>query len=184
LLIVTSDHGEELGEHGLFEHGESLYRPEIRVPLVFVLPKRSQTRAVVREVVSLRDLPATIVDLVGLPGGARFPGQSLATLWRDPSPTVVPGATAGVGAISELAEPNPTNPSLGLSPAVHGPLSSLALGDYLYIRNEANGREQFFHEREDPGELVNRAQDGAMEPIVDRLRKLLDAVKPAHTGTR
>ena len=34
LVIVTSDHGEGLGEHNLFDHGESLYRTEIRVPLV------------------------------------------------------------------------------------------------------------------------------------------------------
>ena len=136
-MIVTADHGEELGEHGLFEHGESLYRPEIRVPLVFVLPSRSQSPAVVREVVSLRDLPATIVDLVGLSAGAPFPGRSLATaLARSVARTAVPGAVAGDGAISELAEPNPTNPSQGLSPAARGPLCSLADGDYLYIRNE------------------------------------------------
>ena len=30
LVIVTSDHGEGLGEHGLFDHGESLYRTEIQ----------------------------------------------------------------------------------------------------------------------------------------------------------
>jgi hypothetical protein len=36
LVIVTADHGEELGEHGLFEHGESLYRPEIHVPLLII----------------------------------------------------------------------------------------------------------------------------------------------------
>ena len=38
LVIVTADHGEGLGEHGLFDHGESLYRTEIGVPLLFVLP--------------------------------------------------------------------------------------------------------------------------------------------------
>ena len=38
LIIVTSDHGEGLGEHNLFDHGESLYRTEIRVPLVIVPP--------------------------------------------------------------------------------------------------------------------------------------------------
>ncbi len=84
LVIVTSDHGEGLGEHGLFDHGESLYRTEIRVPLLFVLPARSRHQAVVRETVSLRDLPATITDLVGLGPGAPFPGQSLARLWQGP----------------------------------------------------------------------------------------------------
>ena len=43
LVIVTSDHGEGLGEHGLFDHGESLYRTEVRVPLLIVLPSRSQS---------------------------------------------------------------------------------------------------------------------------------------------
>ena len=34
LVILTADHGEGLGEHELFDHGESLYRTEIRVPLL------------------------------------------------------------------------------------------------------------------------------------------------------
>ena len=38
LVIVTADHGEGFGEHDLFDHGESLYRTEIGVPLVFVAP--------------------------------------------------------------------------------------------------------------------------------------------------
>ncbi|MHC5544646.1 sulfatase-like hydrolase/transferase, partial [Singulisphaera rosea] len=69
VVIITSDHGEELGEHGLFEHGESLYRPEIRVPLL-VLPARAEAEApvVVKTPVSLLDLSATIVDMAGLPG--------------------------------------------------------------------------------------------------------------------
>ena len=82
LVIVTADHGEELGEHALFDHGESLYRPEIRVPLLVVLPARSQFSGVVKQTVSLRDLPATIVELVGLAAGSPFPGRSLAGLWR------------------------------------------------------------------------------------------------------
>ena len=71
LVVVAADHGEELGEHALFDHGESLYRPEIRVPLLVVLPAGTQVSGVVSECVSLRDLPATIVDL------AR-PGRQLA----------------------------------------------------------------------------------------------------------
>ena len=77
LVIVTSDHGEGLGDHGLFDHGESLYRNEIRVPLLFVLPEQSRFQGVVSDTVSLRDLPATIVDLVGLADAAPFPGRSL-----------------------------------------------------------------------------------------------------------
>ena len=119
LVIATADHGEGLGEHGLFDHGESLYRTEVGVPLLFVLPARSRYQAVVRETVSLRDLPATITDLVGLGAGSPFPGQSLATLWRGPSPGVAPRPDEE--AISELETSNPANPNHGRSPAARGP---------------------------------------------------------------
>ena len=78
LLIVTSDHGEGFGEHNLFEHGESLYRQEIHVPLLIVTPMRSRQTGIVREPVSLRDLPATILDLVHLSDESPFPGAR----WR------------------------------------------------------------------------------------------------------
>ncbi len=38
LVILTADHGEALGEHGLFGHGMSLYRPEIHVPMLVLDP--------------------------------------------------------------------------------------------------------------------------------------------------
>ena len=93
VVIITADHGEELGDHDLFEHGESLYRPEIHVPLLILLPSARPCRSVVRETVSLRDLPATIVDLAGLAAGAPFPGRSLARLWGDSRPEAGAGAS-------------------------------------------------------------------------------------------
>ena len=84
LVIVTSDHGEELGEHGLFGHGRSLYRPELHVPLLIVRPGRVAAGRVVAEPVSLRDLPATVVDLLGLADGSPFPGGSLARSGASP----------------------------------------------------------------------------------------------------
>jgi arylsulfatase A-like enzyme len=158
-------------EHGLYEHGESLYRPEIRVPLVIDLPWGSASPSVVKEVVSLRDLPATIVELAGLAAASPFPGRSLARFWRDP-----PAVCEADDVISELAEPNPTDPSKGRSPATRGPLISLAEGDYVYIRNEKDGREQLFHEHDDPDEFVNRARIEAMQPVLERLRQRLDRI--------
>ena len=175
VVVITADHGEELGEHGLFEHGESLYRPEIRVPLVIVLPSRQSSPKAVREVVSLRDLPATVVDLVGLSSGPTFPGRSLVSTWRESSSKSDAGGDAA--AFSELAAPNPTNPSRGLSPATRGPLGSVAEGDYVYIRNEGSGREQLFHERQDPAEQFNLAQEESMQPVLTRMCGLLDRLK-------
>ena len=100
LVIVTSDHGEGFGEHDLFDHGESLYRTEISVPLLIVAPASSRSQGVVSETVSLRNLPATIVELVGLEANSSFPGPSLANLWRRSSPD--PGSVTIDGVISEL----------------------------------------------------------------------------------
>jgi len=175
LVIVTSDHGEGLGDHELFDHGESLYRNEIRVPLIIVPPAHNQFQRVVKDVVSLRDLPATVLDLVGSDDGEPFPGRSLARLWRDP--TSGTGLVGTEGAISELQSPNPLNPNQGRSPAYRGPLISLAEGDLVYIRNEGDGTEEFFNERDDPGELHNRADEAAMQPIVERFRRRLDLMK-------
>ena len=73
LVIVASDHGEGLGEHGLFFHGETLYRTEIHVPLLIALPGQVRP-ATVSAPVSLRDLPATIVDVSGQFDRGTVPG--------------------------------------------------------------------------------------------------------------
>jgi len=177
VVVITADHGEELGDHTLFEHGESLYRPEIRVPLLIKLPSKAQPPVVVRRTVSLRDLPATIVELAGVADGSPFPGRSLARFWRGAAPGGAAGDSNLEGAFSELAAPNPVNPSRGRSPAFRGPLVALAQDDYIYIRNEGDGKEELFHQRNDPRELINLAEVEAMQPILKRLRQGLDEVR-------
>ena len=82
LVIITSDHGENFGEHaGIFGHGQSLYPQEIRVPLLVIAPGRVPSGQIISAPVSLRDLPATVVDLVGLELESSFPGRSLARFW-------------------------------------------------------------------------------------------------------
>jgi arylsulfatase A-like enzyme len=182
LVIITADHGEELGEHDLFDHGESLYRPEVRVPLLVVLPKRSEPAGVMRRVVSLRDLPATVVELAGLAAGSPFPGRTLIAPGRGSSPGGAPGAGDLDGAICELWEANPVHPSHGRSPAARGPLVSLTDGDFVYIRNERTGSEELYNERDDPGELHNQAGLEAMQPVLRQFRARLDQVRARASG--
>jgi arylsulfatase A-like enzyme len=177
LVIVTADHGEGFGEHDLFDHGESLYRTEVSVPLVIVGPAGSRSQAVVSETVSLRNLPATIVDLVDLGAKSSFPGPSLANLWRRTSPDLGSMTTAGV--LSELTAPNPAHPNQGQSPANAGPLISLAEGDFVYIRNEGDGAEELFNERDDPRELLNQVRAAAMQPVLKRFRERVNQLKPS-----
>jgi len=166
-IVITSDHGEGLGEHDLFDHGESVYSQEIHVPLVILPPSSITLGAVVRHPVSLRDLPATVVDLTGLTAEPPFPGHSLRALWKTNA-----GApeVAVSDVLSELASASPVDSSHGRSPARRGPLVSLAEGDLLYIRNEGDGVEELYNLRDDPHELTNRAQTASMQPFLLRFR--------------
>jgi arylsulfatase A-like enzyme len=174
LVVVTSDHGEGLGEHDLFDHGLSLYRTEIRVPLVIRPPSSVNPSSVVGEAVSLRDVPATIVDLVGLEAGSPFPGNSLARFWRKSPSGGVELSRETDPVISELKEPNSsTGGDRERSPARHGPLISLAADNFVYIRNEGDGSEQLFDERTDRQELNDRSRDETTRPILEDFRQRL-----------
>ncbi len=69
IVVVTSDHGEEFGEHDHFGHGRSLYEPVARVPLIVRLPahlRGERQPGVVPEPVSLVDVAPWILRLAGL----------------------------------------------------------------------------------------------------------------------
>ncbi len=172
LLIVTADHGEGIGEHGLYHHGFSLYQPEIHIPLILVLPSRSPAgRVVDLEPVSIRDLPATIVELVGLQDQCPFPGTSLVRCWGDGEPARRPGVDNPV--VSEVKRLAYESVSGRLSPRRRGAVVSLAEGDYVYIVNEGDGQEEFYNVREDPDELNNLIDSGDGRPVLARLRESL-----------
>lgn len=66
LLIITSDHGENLGDHGLMDHQFSLYDTLIRVPLIVRYPKAFQPGTVVGQQVQTVDFLPTIADVLNL----------------------------------------------------------------------------------------------------------------------
>jgi len=66
LLVVTADHGEPFGEHGIFGHGRTLHLEGHQVPLVAVGPGFPAGRTI-QAPVSNGDLPATLLGWAGLP---------------------------------------------------------------------------------------------------------------------
>lgn len=82
LVVVTSDHGEEIFERGQFDHGDTLFEEVTHVPLVVSAPGIVPEGRVVEGPVSLIDLPATILDLVGL-ADKHGQGSSLVPLWQE-----------------------------------------------------------------------------------------------------
>ncbi len=83
MVIVTSDHGEELFERGALGHGHTLHDELLRVPLVVRLPGEHPAGAVAQQV-STVDIMPTVLDAVGLPVPDGLDGESLLPLVRDP----------------------------------------------------------------------------------------------------
>ena len=69
LLVITSDHGEEFGEHGCWLHGEHLYDETVHVPLIIRYPGGAHRGEVVDGPVSLVDVAPTILAALGLDHG-------------------------------------------------------------------------------------------------------------------
>jgi arylsulfatase A-like enzyme len=77
LVIVTSDHGESLGQRGpLGGHG-GIRQEGVHVPLIVRLPGDARGGTRVRESAHLIDVLPTVLDFVGLPRDPRLPGLSL-----------------------------------------------------------------------------------------------------------
>ena len=95
IVILTSDHGELLGEHHMMEHQYAVYEPLLRVPLVLSYPPRIKPGRDDRPVM-LCDLFPTLLELVGLdpPEGLQSPAISLlAPLKQRPRLSEYPAAS-------------------------------------------------------------------------------------------
>ncbi len=168
LVVITADHGEGLGEHGLFEHGVSLYAQEVHVPLLILLPGRQAANRTVKEVVSLRDLPSTIIAAVGLDAASPFPGSSLARFWNGSASTNQVRHSDPI--LSEVLSARLDDPNGGRSPARQAPLSSIAEGDLVYICDKLGTHEELYDLNENPQEFHNLAGDENRRFTIDRLR--------------
>jgi len=81
LIVLLSDHGESLGEHGEDEHGFFVYNSTLRVPMIFKLPRGQSSPHVVQPPVATIDVAPTLLELLRLrdPLSRQFQGQSLAS---------------------------------------------------------------------------------------------------------
>ena len=74
-LLVTSDHGEEFGEHGQLYHKDDVYEEQTRIPLL--LAGKGLAPARIAAPVSLVDVPPTLAELAGLARRSDWQGHSL-----------------------------------------------------------------------------------------------------------
>ncbi len=169
LVVVTSDHGEEFGEHGLLFHGHTLYLPALHVPLILSLPGRVPAGLRVSTPVSLADVPATIADFVGGSAPPAFPGVSLVEgLGRPADSAAAPGPV-----LAEVTV-NPRTP--GWYPVHKGDMQTLVWDGLGYIRN-GDGTEELYDLASDPEQRVDlsSSETGAsrLPGFRERLREML-----------
>lgn len=170
LVVVTSDHGEMLGEHSRIGHGNSLDRQVIHVPLLVIGPERMglPMGKSVDVPVSVRDVPRTILELVGSREQTRFPGKSLSRYWAESDPKKDDPVV-----LSEV-EYMPWVPHNERMPVAFGPMIVLSDKQYSYHRqqHETLGLvEKLFDTIADPDENHNLAQMTEYSELLIELRQ-------------
>jgi arylsulfatase A-like enzyme len=177
LVIVTADHGEQLGDHGLQGHGKSLYRGEVHVPLVLVGPAGigiPEGRSIAGPA-SLRDVAATVMERLGLAASSPFPGRTLAHFWEPGSQAGAVGRDEPILSEVSIKEKPSKHPAKNLPPASLGPMTSLLSEGKVYIR-DAYGREELYDVAADPDESRNLAGSPEARPSLLRHRLTLDGL--------
>lgn len=157
IIVYTSDHGEMLGEHGIWEKTQ-FYEGSCRVPLIIRWPKRFAGGTVVNENVNLCDLFATLCDLAGLPVPEGRDSRSLVPLMN--------GDTSGWvnETVSAIGRNQPT------------------AANHLMIKHDAlkycwygpSIPEVLFDLEKDPNENVNFIDDSSYAGAVERFRARRD----------
>ncbi len=155
MIVITSDHGENLGEHGVAAHS-CLFEPTLLVPLIIRAPNgHGAGRRVARQVRSI-DIVPTILELTGLPPATDVDGVSLAGLMSDSSNRT---------SHPEEAWSYATSTNFGLSLRLSGRQK------YIFNAtawNTVKQREQLFELDLDPGELNDLSHESDTTELLAR----------------
>ena len=173
VLVITADHGESLGDHGLFTHASSLFTGEIHVPLIFAGPRLHPGWRARR---TTRDERC---------GASERAGPRRGRSWRLPA-APAQAALGEPGRPSRLGIPDRgvrySNPRAPLNaPTRDGSMKTLITPRWQYIVHETLG-DALYERQSDPRQQLNLAGRPEMAGIVETLRsQLLGAL--SHGGT-
>lgn len=164
LVILTSDHGYLLGEHGLWGK-VALFEPALRVPLIVAGPGIRQGARSPRTV-ELVDLAPTLSALTGLPPSRGYEGQSLKPLLAEPT------AAWSKAAYTVLA----------LGKEGKSLARTVRTERFRYTEWGSGSEAELYDHDRDPGEAQNLARDPAFARTKSELRKLLSRGDPPWWG--
>lgn len=151
LVVITADHGEQLYEHGGWDHGNSLYDEELHVPLIIRLPRGGNQGHRVDAVVSLVDVMPTLIGFARAPGVDGLQGRDLSGS--------IGAESRSLASVASFATAVKWKPEL----------RSLRTERYKLIKKGESSRRQLYDLRSDPGELVNIAEVSPAYAAVNEL---------------
>lgn len=153
VVVLTSDHGEAFGEHGLIRHGFELWEELVRVPFVVYIPGQPPRRLQERR--SAIDIAPTLLDLFGVPqptGDDSLSGRSMLPEWFGETP-----------APREIFIDMPAGPYNGDRQAY--------IADDLKLITSNSRPMGLYNLATDPGEIQNLSKDAALtEATLERMK--------------
>jgi len=153
IVIYSSDHGEMLGDHGLW-HKFVFYEPSVGVPLIFRVPGMTQAGSVCSTPVSQVSLMATLLDLCGVPVPSGLDGEPLTPFLRQPGLNPEKPVYAEFALQSKNAK------------------AMIRLGNWKY-NHYANDTPELYNLHNDPNEMNNLASGRSHQGKTDELRSQL-----------
>lgn len=158
VIIITSDHGDEFGEHGGLSHDGKMYSELIDIPLIIYNPTR--TKGITWDaLVSNIDIPPTIAYLFGIERVEGFRGHSLLPIELYPKKGCYGEAIAKIGPGEKETDK---------------PIYYYREGNFKIIYRESDNRWEAYNLKEDPKELKNIIDS----PTTSDINELNQKLKP------
>jgi len=173
LFIVTSDHGESLGEHEHLEHQFYLYEHLVRIPLIIRYPKLFPPGSHDDNPVSLTDVFPTVLRVLeidpkqfSIQGHSLLPGETMPERSILCEYYVHPGFTdAKKYSREEYKHPR-------IREQLMRRLKSIRVGDFKWVQG-SNGTKELYDIAKDPGETRNLAEHSDFSVTAEKLRIIL-----------
>jgi uncharacterized sulfatase len=172
LVVFISDHGYNLGEHGLWQK-RSLYEDSARVPFIIRDPDNKTNGQSTKRVAELLDLYPTVADLCGLAPDKRAQGKSLRPLLEDPNR---PWGHVAYTQVDFGAANRDATFSGGKQKNAPARKVGRSVRTERFRYTEWNGGEtavELYDHEKDPKELTNVAKDPAYAQFVTELKATL-----------
>jgi arylsulfatase A-like enzyme len=169
LIIVTADHGENIGDHGMIDHLLSMYESTIHIPLIMRYPPRFKAGSKSTALASQIDIMPTIIDIAGL--GDLYPASikhSLANANRSPRDFVIAENDRPLQGMAVMQRKFPDFDTK----SIDGQIRMLRTDQYKLIWR-SNRAPQLFDLKSDPAEAHDIAT--SQPKIRDRLLAQLTA---------